>query len=77
MLEVYNVVEQVTPSDTVDLKLTDGIWVGGTGNLHVMLQNGQTRVFGGVPAGILVPVRAKRVMLAGTTATLILAMYQV
>lgn len=68
--------EAVTPSDTVDLAhVSRALWVGGAGNLQVIMQNGTTLVFSGVAAGTLLPLRVSRVKAASTTATLIVAIY--
>jgi hypothetical protein len=67
----------ITPSDSTDLtKQTRGIWVGGTGAIAVnMVDTGSTVVFAAVPAGTLLPVRAKRVLAIGTTATNLVALW--
>lgn len=64
----------VTPSDSTDLSGTRALWVGGAGNLVVMAANDTVAVTLAVPAGVLIPVFARRVM-AATTATLIVALY--
>ena len=65
----------VTPSATVDLTwVSRGIYVGGAGNLNVIMQGGQTVSFVGVPAGTLLPIRVSRV-LATSTATSIVTLY--
>jgi hypothetical protein len=66
----------VTPSNSVDLAFRcRGIYVGGAGDLAVMAKDGVTAVtFKGVPAGTLLPIRTKRVMVTNTTATLIVAL---
>jgi hypothetical protein len=67
----------VTPDD--DTNLTDsptrGLYVGGAGNVEVIMQRGDTVVFSGVPAGTILPVRVTRVKSTNTTATTILALY--
>lgn len=64
----------VTPSDSTDLSGCRALWVGGAGNLVVMAANDTVAVTLVVPAGVLIPVFARRVM-AATTATLIVALY--
>lgn len=70
----------VTPSDSVDLiDGVRGLWVGGAGAVAVQLpgfsgQSGATVTFSGVAAGTLLPVRARKVLATGTTATLILGL---
>jgi len=67
-------------AETVDISATDhtfttiprGIWVGGAGNLVlIMLRTGTTHTFSAVPAGTLLPFRATKVVRTGTTATLL------
>jgi len=79
---VFGRQDAVTASDTVDLKawtdeqrLTDAIYVGGTGAVVVVKENGLTVSYAGVPAGTVLPVRAKRVNSTGTAATGMVALY--
>jgi len=67
----------VAPNDTTDLPTTSrALYVGGTGNITVTMADGGANVqFNLVPAGVVLPIRAKRVLATGTTATLITAMY--
>lgn len=66
----------VTPSDTVNLPVAArALWVGGTGAVKVDTVGGQTVTFTAVPAGVRLPVQVKRVYAAGTSATLMLALY--
>ena len=66
----------VTPSDTVFLDYyTRAVFVGGAGNLSVVLKSGATVVFTGVLAGSVLPLRVGRVNSTGTTATNIVAMW--
>lgn len=46
-----------------------GIWVGGTGNVAVTLQNGAVITISGVQAGTLLPLEAVKVNTTNTTAT--------
>lgn len=50
------------------------IWVGGAGVVQVQFMDSTTALFTCV-AGSRIPVRAKNVVAAGTTATLLVAMY--
>ena len=54
---------------------TRAIWVGGAGDVSVVTRGGDTITFSGVPAGTLIPVRARRIRTTGTTATLLLGLY--
>lgn len=67
----------VTPSDaTVLSPLPRALYVGGAGNVAVMLSEDSAAVtLIGVAAGQTLPVRAKRVMATNTTATNIVALY--
>ena len=67
----------VTKSDTVDTPYKS-IWVGGTGNVTVLMINAtddtQTVTFTAVPAGTLLPIQVRRVMSTATTATLMIGL---
>lgn len=82
-LQLYNKAFLITKSDTVNLVgpsadgLCDAIYVGGTGDVVAVFQDDSTATFSGVPAGALLPLRLKRVNSSSTTATLMLALYQV
>lgn len=66
----------VTPSDTVLLAHTSSaIWVGGLGNLTITMMGGEVVTLTAVPAGTWLPLRVKQVWATGTTATLILALW--
>jgi len=65
----------VTPSDSTALKLTSGIYVGSDGDLAVTDNLGVVTTLVGVKAGNVYPIRVKKVMSTNTTATGIVAMY--
>ncbi|NNH59461.1 hypothetical protein HLI01_22255 [Rhizobium laguerreae] len=66
----------VTPNDSTDLTYTSrAIYIGGAGNLAVIMAGGQTVTFTGVLAGAVIPIRASRVMSTNTTATSIVAVW--
>ena len=69
----------VTPSDSVNLAGGDtiGLYVGGAGNVSVVMANGQSRTITALSAGIIHPISVKRVNATGTTATSIMAVYAV
>lgn len=73
---VFTNAAAVTPSDTVNIPRTTGLYVGGAGNLKVdMAGDGKTTVtFSAVPVGTILPISVQRVYATGTTATLILAL---
>lgn len=61
----------ITPSDTANLPLAiRGIYVGGTGNLRVLLNDDSADItLIGVLAGVIYSLNAKRVYSTNTTAT--------
>lgn len=66
----------VSPHDTNLLsKVTRAIFVGGAGNLHVIMQDGSEVTVTGVVAGSLLPIRVKKVFSTSTTATNIVGFY--
>lgn len=67
----------VTPSDTTDIRggqLTRYVYVGGGGNLSVVMDNGSV-VFTAVPTGAVLPLRVSRVNATNTSATNIVALF--
>jgi len=67
----------ITPSDaTVLPDGIRGVWVGGAGNIAVIMSGDTTAVtLAGVPAGTLLPIQISKVMATNTTATAITALY--
>ena len=66
----------VTPSDATDLAvLPRALYVGQGGAVAVSLAGGQNIIFTGVQGGTILPVRARRVLATGTTATAIVALW--
>jgi len=66
----------VTPSDTVDLpSVSRGIYVGGAGNVTVVMLGGAVVTFTAPPVGSLLPIAITRVNLTGTTATNLVAIW--
>ena len=66
----------VVPDDALDLPvLPRALYIGQSGNLAARLLGGQTVIFANVPAGTVLPIRAKGVDAAGTTATGIVALW--
>lgn len=65
----------VTPHDSTNIStVARALWVGGVGNVAVEMEDGTTATLTAVPAGTLLPIRAKRVNSTNTTATLIVAL---
>lgn len=68
------IAETVTPSDSTDLtNVSRALWIGGAGNISVIMANGTTVLFSGIAAGTMLPLRVSRVRSTSTTATLIVA----
>ena len=68
--------EAVTPSDSVSLTNDSrGLFVGGAGNISVLMSGGTSVTFTGVVAGSILPIRANRVNATSTTATDIVSLY--
>ena len=66
----------ITPNDGADLQdFTRGIYVGGTGDITLVLAKGSTVTFVNVQGGTLLPFRARRVMATGTDATNLVGLY--
>jgi hypothetical protein len=66
----------ITANDSADLAAeTRAIYVGGDGNLSLVLVSGDQVTLAGVPAGTLLPLRAIRVRATGTTATQLVGLY--
>lgn len=64
----------VTPSDSTALTPTTAIYVGGAGDLAVLLSNDTVAVtLKAVPIGTVLLISAKKVMATNTTATNIVA----
>jgi len=60
----------VTASDATTYPSCRAIWVGGAGDLAVLMRNDTVAVtFASVPAGTLLPFDAIKVMATNTTAT--------
>ena len=71
-----NQAEAVTTSDTVNLSGTArALYIGGGGNVNLIMPDGSTVLFVGVGSGSVLPVRVRRVMATSTTATSIVALY--
>lgn len=67
----------VTPSDSVDLADTArGLYIGAGGDVALIAAGDTVAVtFAGLVAGTILPVRTKRVMVTGTDATSIVALW--
>jgi hypothetical protein len=57
----------ITPDDDTDIDVTRGLYVGGAGDLVVVLGDDDTPMtFTAIAAGVIHPLRVKRVMEAST-----------
>jgi hypothetical protein len=66
----------VTPNDSTDLAISSrGVYVGASGDLKVDMVGGGTVTFVGLAAGVVHPLRVKRIYSTGTTATGIIGVY--
>lgn len=71
----------VTRSDTANIQLGGAdrpcrsLYIGTGGNLVVQDEVGTQVTFLNVPGGVILPIIARRVMLTGTTATDIIALF--
>lgn len=64
----------VTPSDTAHGS-GSALFVGGAGDVAVLMSGGETVTFKAVPAGTLLPIQFTRIMSTNTTATNMVALY--
>ena len=66
---------EVTPDDAADLAVPSrALHIGGGGDLVALMDGGQTATFK-AEAGALLPIRVRRVLATGTTATGIVALW--
>lgn len=70
----YGSAVAITPSDTAGNSFR-AIYVGGAGNVAVDPESGSGSVtFTAPPVGTIIPIRTKRVLATGTTATLLIGL---
>ena len=66
----------VVPSDTVQLaQVSRAIYVGSTGDIAAELASGTQVTFTAVPAGMILPLRLRKIRSTGTSATNIVALW--
>lgn len=74
--EPYTGAIAVTKSDSTVLADTRGLYVGGAGDVAVLMEDSAASVvFKAVPVGTVLPICVSKVLETGTSATLILALY--
>jgi hypothetical protein len=72
----YSHAFSITPSNTVDFTYaTRAIYVGTAGAIAVVTINGEVVIFNAVPAGTIIPIRAKRINSTGTGASNLVGLY--
>lgn len=66
----------ITPSDSAPIaSRVEGVWVGGAGNLNVILGDDVDPVLiEGIPAGTMLWIKPKKVLATSTTATKLVAL---
>lgn len=69
----YGGATTITKSDTVDQQYS-AIYVGGAGNVAVIMESGDSVIFTAPPVGSILPIRVKRVLSTNTTATLLIGL---
>jgi len=68
--------EVVVPSDDSELStVSRALYVGGGGDLAVVMLGGSEVIFSAVIAGTVLPIRVKKVKLTGTNASFVLNLY--
>ena len=67
---------EVTPNDGADLTvMTRALMVATAGDVAVVMKDGTTGTLPGLQPGVPYPVRVKRILATGTTATGIVGLY--
>lgn len=83
IIEPYNYAKVVAKSDTIDIPKLAGdnaaaaIYVGGTGDVTLLLVDGTSVLFTAVPVGTVLPIAAKRIMSTGTAGGPFVALYRI
>lgn len=66
----------VTPSDSAQIsRVARALYVGGSGDVRLVTEEGNTVTFQDIVAGSILPVKATKVFATGTTATNIVALF--
>lgn len=66
----------VTPSDSAQIsRVARALYVGGSGDVKLVTEEGNTVTFQDIVAGSILPVKATKVFATGTTATNIVALF--
>ncbi|OSP55723.1 hypothetical protein [Pseudoruegeria sp. SK021] len=67
--------ESITPGNGTLGHVTRAIYVGGGGDLAVEFMSGTQVTLRGVPAGVILPIRLRKVLASGTSATNIIGLW--
>lgn len=66
----------ITPSDVTAFSVDPrALYIGGAGDVAVVMRGGPTLTFSGCAAGSILPIRVTKVLSTGTTATLIIGLF--
>ncbi len=66
----------LTKSDSNDLATTSrALYIGGAGDINVIMAGGETVLFSAVPAGTVLPIAITRLKSTSTSATLVVAIW--
>jgi hypothetical protein len=65
----------LTKSDSTVFPATRGLYVGGAGNLNVVMKDGATCLFTAVPVGTTLDISIEQLLDTSTTATLVVDLY--
>lgn len=65
----------VTPNNTTVIPATNGLYIGGTGDIAVTMSDGADVIFTAILGGVIHPLSVTKVKATGTTATNIVVVY--
>jgi hypothetical protein len=65
----------ITPNDSTVFAQTRGLYIGGAGNVAVVMADGTSATFNALQVGVIHPLSVKQVKATGTTATNIVVLY--
>ena len=66
--------KEITPSDS-EIEVTKGVYIGTSGDLAVVMEDGSEVTFTALPAGVFHPLRVRKIKAGGTTASGIVGVY--
>jgi len=65
----------ISPSDTLTLEVTSGLYLGTSGDVSVMMKDGSNVIFKSLASGVIHPICVTKVKATGTTAANIVVVY--